>query len=85
MQWGAAGRGGDAVAVLAAVTAAGNIELVTLQRGAVCPLSATVSVSLGAFLHPVTGSAGRPHSATSTAVGGKLCHLHLLPLRRTSE
>ena len=38
------------MAVLAAVTAAGNIELVTLQRGAVCPLSATVSVSLGARL-----------------------------------
>lgn len=42
-----AGRGGDAVAVVAAVTAAGNLELVTLQRGAVCPLMGTVSVSLG--------------------------------------
>ena len=41
------GWGGDAVAVLAAVTAAGNVEFVTLQRGAVCPLMGTVSVSLG--------------------------------------
>ena len=41
------GRGGDAVALLAAVTAAGNVEFVTLQRGAVCPLMGTVSVSLG--------------------------------------
>ncbi len=41
------GRGGDAVAVLAAVTAAGNVEFVTLQRGAVSPLMGTVSVSLG--------------------------------------
>lgn len=42
------GRGGDAVALLAAVTAAGNVEFVTLQRGAVSPLMGTVSVSLGA-------------------------------------
>ena len=41
------GRGGDAVALLAAVTAAGNVEFVTLHRGAVCPLMGTVSVSLG--------------------------------------
>ena len=41
------GSGGDAVAVVAAVTAAGNLELVTLQRGPLTPLSATISVSLG--------------------------------------
>lgn len=46
----ASGRGGDAVAVLAAVTAAGNVEFVTLQRGSVSPLMGTVSVSLGALL-----------------------------------
>ena len=44
----ASGRGGDAVAVLAAVTAAGNVEFVTLQRGSISPLMGTVSVSLGA-------------------------------------
>ncbi len=47
------GRGGDAVALLAAVTAAGNVEFVTLQRGAVCPLMGTVSVSLGKAQHHV--------------------------------
>lgn len=41
------GEGGDAVAVLAAVTSAGNVELITLQRGALTPLSSAISVSLG--------------------------------------
>ncbi len=41
------GEGGDAVAVLAAVTSAGNVELITLQRGALTPLSIAISVSLG--------------------------------------
>lgn len=41
------GPGGDAVAVIAAVTSAGNVELVTVQRGALMPLMGTVSVSLG--------------------------------------
>ncbi|BDA45713.1 probable WD repeat-containing protein 11 at C-terminar half [Coccomyxa sp. Obi] len=49
------GRGGDAVAVLAAVTAAGNVEFVTLQRGSVSPLMGTVSVSLGAHKDVVRG------------------------------
>lgn len=44
---GQSGEGGDAVAVLAAVTSAGNVELITLQRGALTPLSSTISVSLG--------------------------------------
>ena len=44
------GEGGDAVAVLAAVTSAGNVELITLQRGALTPLSSAISVSLGAIL-----------------------------------
>lgn len=48
------GRGGDAVALLAAVTAAGNVEFVTLQRGSVCPLMGTVSVSLGEGSHAIT-------------------------------
>ena len=64
------GRGGDAVALLAAVTAAGNVEFVTLQRGAVCPLMGTVSVSLGKFCskltHPflsaVSASVSRRHT-----------------------
>lgn len=41
------GEGGDAVAVLAAVTSAGNVELITLQRGSLTPLSSAISVSLG--------------------------------------
>ena len=45
---GQSGEGGDAVTVLAAVTSAGNVELITLQRGALTPLSSTISVSLGA-------------------------------------
>ena len=44
---GQSGEGGDAVAVLAAVTSAGSVELITLQRGALTPLSSTISVSLG--------------------------------------
>lgn len=46
---GQSGEGGDAVAVLAAVTSAGNVELVTLQRGSLTPLSSTISVSLGVY------------------------------------
>jgi len=42
------GRGGDAVSVVAAVTAAGALELVTLRRGALTPLTATVTASIGA-------------------------------------
>lgn len=45
------GEGGDAVAVLAAVTSAGNVELITLQRGSLTPLSSAISVSLGVALH----------------------------------
>ena len=44
---GQSGEGGDAVAVLAAVTSAGNVELITLQRGSLTPLSSAISVSLG--------------------------------------
>lgn len=46
------GEGGDAVAVLAAVTSAGNVELITLQRGSLTPLSSAISVSLGWQAHP---------------------------------
>lgn len=46
---GQSGEGGDAVAVLAAVTSAGNVELITLQRGALTPLTPTISVSLGSL------------------------------------
>ena len=35
------------VQVLAAVTSAGNVELITLQRGALMPLNSSISVSLG--------------------------------------
>ncbi|KAA6419923.1 MAG: hypothetical protein FRX49_10113 [Trebouxia sp. A1-2] len=49
------GEGGDAVAVLAAVTSAGNVELITLQRGALTPLSSAISVSLGAHKDVVRG------------------------------
>lgn len=45
---GQSGEGGDAVTVLAAVTSAGNVELITLQRGSLTPLSSAISVSLGA-------------------------------------
>jgi hypothetical protein len=45
---GLAGHEGDAVGVLAAVTASGSIELITLHRGMLSPLTATVSVSLSA-------------------------------------
>lgn len=41
------GPGGDAVSVMAAVTTAGNVELVTVCRGSLMPLLGTVSVSLG--------------------------------------
>jgi hypothetical protein len=41
------GSGGDAAAVLAVVTAAGTLEVATLRRGALSPLSATVTLSLG--------------------------------------
>ena len=41
------GVGGDAAAVLAVVTAAGTLEIATLRRGALSPLSATVTLSLG--------------------------------------
>ena len=44
---GQSGEGGDAVAVLAAVTSAGNAELITLHRRSLTPLSSTISVSLG--------------------------------------
>ncbi|KAL3161421.1 hypothetical protein ABBQ32_010311 [Trebouxia sp. C0010 RCD-2024] len=52
---GQSGEGGDAVAVLAAVTSAGNVELITLQRGSLTPLSSTISVSLGAHKDVVRG------------------------------
>ena len=41
------GAGGDAAAVLAVVTAAGTLEIATLRRGALSPLSAAVTLSLG--------------------------------------
>jgi hypothetical protein len=44
------GRGGDAVSIVAAVTSAGAVELITLRRGALSPLSATVTASIGALL-----------------------------------
>ena len=37
----------EAVAVIAAVTSLGNVELVSLQRGALMPLQGTICVSLG--------------------------------------
>ncbi|KAK9829709.1 hypothetical protein WJX72_007460 [[Myrmecia] bisecta] len=43
------------MAVIAAVTSAGNVELVTLQRGALTPLMGTISVSLGAHKDIVRG------------------------------
>lgn len=43
----ASGRGGDAAAVLAAVTAAGGLEVASVRRGSLSPLAATVSISLG--------------------------------------
>ncbi|KAK9845287.1 hypothetical protein WJX81_002462 [Elliptochloris bilobata] len=46
---GTSGRGGDAAALLAAVTAAGTLELITLQRGVLTPLAGHVAASLGAF------------------------------------
>ena len=46
------GEGGDAVAVLAAVTSAGNVELITVQRGSLTPLSSAISVSLGMLFSP---------------------------------
>ena len=42
------GPGGDAVSVVAAVTSAGALELVTLRRGALTPLTATVTASISA-------------------------------------
>lgn len=39
----------DAVSVIAAVTAAGNVELITVGRGSLTPLMGTISVSLGTF------------------------------------
>lgn len=41
------GRGGDAAVVLAAVTAAGGLEVATVRRGTLSQLAATVSMSLG--------------------------------------
>ena len=41
---------GCALGVIAAVTAAGSVELVTLQRGSLTPLAPTVSVSLSISL-----------------------------------
>ena len=70
----ASGIGGDAVAVLAAVTASGNIEFVALQRGPIMPLAGIVSVSLSAprsVLQLLNDSAKQPnpclHSCASTA------------------
>ena len=40
------GGGGDSVSVVAAVTAAGGVELATLRRGTLTPLSATITASL---------------------------------------
>jgi hypothetical protein len=54
------GGGADCVAVIAAVTAAGNVELVTLQRGPLTPLSATISVSLS------VGCAQSSHTVLAT-------------------
>ena len=41
------GRGGDAATVVAAVTAGGGLEVATIRRGTLSPLSVTVSLSLG--------------------------------------
>ena len=51
---GQSGEGGDAVTVLAAVTSAGNVELITLQRGSLTPLSSAISVSLGLHTRPTS-------------------------------
>lgn len=43
----ASGTGGDSAVVLASVTAAGGLEVATMRRGALSPLTAAVSLSLG--------------------------------------
>eukprot|EP00884_Botryococcus_braunii_P018245 jgi/Botrbrau1/5103/Bobra.0128s0014.1 len=48
-------RDGDAVGVVAAATAAGSLEFVTLQRGLLAPLTATVSISLSLHKDVVRG------------------------------
>ncbi|KAK9863395.1 hypothetical protein WJX84_011255 [Apatococcus fuscideae] len=51
----ALGAEAEAVAVIAAVTSLGNVELVSLQRGALMPLQGTICVSLGAHRDAVRG------------------------------
>lgn len=66
----ASGRGGDATTVVAAVTDAGGLEVATVRRGALSPLSAQLTLSLGAPIPRCRGPLPLPslpalHAATT--------------------
>lgn len=62
---------GDAVGVVVAATASGSLELVTLQRGLLTPLTATVSISLS----------NHPSSPLHRVSSSRMFQTHLLTSR----
>ena len=69
------GRGGDATTVVAAVTDAGGLEVATVRRGTLSPLSAQLTLSLGAPFSPLLPAVQAVAAAVPEGMG-----LHYTPV-----
>ena len=67
------------VQVLAAVTSAGNVELITLQRGALMPLNSSISVSLGEAYYGCLSPCALRWCRSSFSLHPELCHYTDIP------
>ena len=67
------------VQVLAAVTSAGNVELITLQRGALMPLNSSISVSLGEAYCSCFSPCALRRCRPSSRLHSELCHYTDIP------